>query len=210
MKLKKKIARLLSFTVDLSSAVRISLDRVLKPEIEKLKGCVLDVGSGDKSPYYDMLRGENIDSYITLDMDPKTKPDIVSPIEKMKVPKNSCDNVVSTEVLEHTCDPQKAVKEIHRILKPDGKCILTTRFMYPFHKNPYDYFRFSREGLEHLFKDFSKVKITPQGNRLIFWWESINCNFYTRVFLNPLNWLVGLFDFKDEKFAMGYVVVAKK
>ena len=39
---------------------------------------------------------------------------------------NSFDAVISTEVIEHTVDPQKAIVEMYRVLKPDGLLVLTT------------------------------------------------------------------------------------
>ena len=39
---------------------------------------------------------------------------------------NSFDIVVSTEVIEHVEDPQKAIKEMFRVLKPGGVLALTT------------------------------------------------------------------------------------
>ena len=44
----------------------------------------------------------------------------------------SFDIVISTEVIEHTVDPKKAVLEIFRVIKPGGTVVLTTpnRFWY--------------------------------------------------------------------------------
>jgi hypothetical protein len=82
--------------------------------------------------------------------------------------------------------------------------------MYEYHPNPRDYFRFSREAHEQMFRKFKGYRIIPQGNRVMLFWEMINPNIYTRCVLNIFNWFIGLFDFRDDKFAMGYVVVAVK
>lgn len=192
----------------MKSAVRISLNRVLIPELRKLKGTILDVGSGRECIYHKYII-KTKDIY-TMDIDKATEPDYCCPIEKMKVGNDRFDGVIATEVLEHSSEPQRAINEINRVLKKGGKCILTTRFMYPFHQNPHDYFRFSKEGLEHLFRGFSKVEIIPQGNRIMLLWEMINPNYYTRAILNMFNWFIALFDFKDKKFSMGFLVVATK
>ena len=39
---------------------------------------------------------------------------------------NSFELVVSSECIEHTCNPTKAIKEMERVLAPDGIIILTT------------------------------------------------------------------------------------
>ena len=60
------------------------------------------------------------------------------------------DCVLCTEVLEHLHTPQQAINEFHRVLKKNGTLILTTRFIYPLHDVPHDYYRYTRYGLEHL------------------------------------------------------------
>jgi ubiquinone/menaquinone biosynthesis C-methylase UbiE len=44
---------------------------------------------------------------------------------ELPLPMNQFDIVISSEMIEHTPDPRKAVLEIARVLKPDGVIILT-------------------------------------------------------------------------------------
>lgn len=76
---------------------------------------------------------------------------------------NSVSLILCTEVLEHCYDPQKVISEFHRILRADGKLILTTRFVFPLHDTPHDYFRFTIYGLQHLCRQFSEVTITSEA-----------------------------------------------
>lgn len=46
--------------------------------------------------------------------------------KKIPFPSNYFDLVVSTEVLEHLSDPDTFLREIFRVLKPNGKLLLTT------------------------------------------------------------------------------------
>ena len=62
-------------------------------------------------------------------------------------------------VLEHVPEPQKVVDEIFRVLKPGGKVICLAPFIFPYHAYPKHYFNFSKDGLEHLFRAFSKRRI---------------------------------------------------
>ena len=74
--------------------------------------------------------------------------------------------VLCTEVLEHLHTPQKAVDEMRRVLAPGGTLILTTRFIFPLHNVPGDYFRFTRYGLAHLFRDWRQVEIREEGTTM--------------------------------------------
>jgi ubiquinone/menaquinone biosynthesis C-methylase UbiE len=71
--------------------------------------------------------------------------------------------VLCTEVLEHLHTPQKALDEMRRVLAPGGKLILTTRFIFPLHNVPGDYFRFTRYGLGHLLRDWKRVEIKEEA-----------------------------------------------
>jgi len=77
-----------------------------------------------------------------------------------------CDIVIVDQILEHVPDPHQAVSEIHRILKPGGICISTTPFLIRLHGYPYDFHRFTADGLKGLFSAFSDVEVNGWGNRL--------------------------------------------
>jgi SAM-dependent methyltransferase len=65
--------------------------------------------------------------------------DIVSDIITIPREDNSFDTILCTEVLEHVPYPDKAVKELHRLLKPGGLLILTTPFCSLTHFAPQHY-----------------------------------------------------------------------
>ena len=68
-----------------------------------------------------------------------SKIDIISDIEKIPLPKGSLDNILCTEVLEHIPHPDLAIKELSRLLKKDGRLILTAPFCSSTHMSPYFY-----------------------------------------------------------------------
>lgn len=51
---------------------------------------------------------------------------LVCDVTKMPFTSSVFDIVIFSEVLEHVYDQQKAIKDIHRIVKPDGHLLLTT------------------------------------------------------------------------------------
>ncbi|MGH1447871.1 MAG: class I SAM-dependent methyltransferase [Pseudomonadaceae bacterium] len=71
---------------------------------------------------------------------------------------NSFDVVISDQVLEHLeGDPQRAIDECYRVLKPGGLVVHTTCFINPIHDAPGDYWRFTPQALELLHKNWSEV-----------------------------------------------------
>ncbi|MBL7144454.1 MAG: methyltransferase domain-containing protein [Phycisphaerae bacterium] len=69
----------------------------------------------------------------------------------------SFDAVVMQAVLEHVVDPQRVVRETHRVLKDTGFVYAETPFMQPVHLPPYDFTRFTCLGHRRLFRSFEEI-----------------------------------------------------
>jgi SAM-dependent methyltransferase len=73
-------------------------------------------------------------------------------------PDGSFDYVVSDQVLEHVAgDPQRAIDETFRVLRPGGLAIHATCFMNPIHEAPGDFWRFTPAALRLLCTRFSSI-----------------------------------------------------
>lgn len=59
----------------------------------------------------------------------------------------SLDGVLSTQTLEHVPNPERIVAEWARVLRPGGNLLLTLPFMWPEHEMPYDFQRYTTNGL---------------------------------------------------------------
>jgi SAM-dependent methyltransferase len=97
-------------------------------------------------------------------------------ISALSFPSGEFAAVASDQVLEHVeCNPQQAIDECYRILKPGGIMAHTTCFMIPFHGNPQfgvpgdgDYWRYTHHGLQYLCQKFSRViQADGWGNPLL-------------------------------------------
>lgn len=125
-----------------------------------IRGKTLDFGAG--SAKYRNLIIPHTDEYLTFDVVPGEHVDIIGDAHKPPFADNAFDTVISTQMLEHVEKPWAVIAEIRRILKPGGLCILTAPFMIPYHADPHDFFRYTKEGLESLFKN-EGFKIEESG-----------------------------------------------
>ncbi len=111
---------------------------------------IVELGSGNRR-----LR-ENV---INVDLFPFPNVDVVANIESTPFRDSSVDFAILDTVLEHVPEPHRVVKEIHRILKPGGKIVCITPWIFPYHGYPRNYFNISSDGLRFLFRDFSECTI---------------------------------------------------
>lgn len=66
--------------------------------------------------------------------------DYVCDATAIPVPDRSFDAVLCTEMLEHVPEPRRVIGEIARILKPDGRLILTAPLGSGIHQEPFHYY----------------------------------------------------------------------
>jgi len=134
---------------------------VIKYALKYISGKTLDLGAG--SAKYRSIIEKKSSEYITFDMVEGDGIDVVGDVLNLSFKKESFDTVISTQVLEHVEQPWIMIDEIYRILKKDGICILTAPFLQPYHADPNDYFRYTIEGINSLFKN-QGFKIIESGS----------------------------------------------
>jgi SAM-dependent methyltransferase len=110
---------------------------------------IVDIGSGGRA------LAPNI---ITFDKFVTENTRVVGDIHQLPFEDSSIDCIICTGTLEHIEDPWKASREFHRVLKKKGYCYIAVPFMQGYHPDPHDYWRFTLEGLEVLFKDFTTIE----------------------------------------------------
>jgi len=125
-----------------------------------IRGRVLDLGAG-MAKYKEAVK-KNATEYIACDVKKNENIDKVCDVSNLDFSSESFDTVISTQVFEHVDNPFTVAKEIKKVLKTGGNAIITAPFMFPFHADPKDNFRFSREGLEEIFKS-ANFEIVDSG-----------------------------------------------
>lgn len=128
---------------------------------------LLNIGAGGEvaSRINRALAAQRLDVQLfSIDIAPKRNPDAVGDVCYMPFPENRFDVVFLMEVLEHVHDPPQALIETYRILKPGGILIFSAPFTFPLHDQPFDYFRFTKHGLELLLRNYEQVDIVERNN----------------------------------------------
>ncbi len=77
-----------------------------------------------------------------------------------KIPENTYDCIILTQVLQYIDDTASAIKECRRILKPGGAMLITVPIMSRLDPKMPEYWRFTPEGLAYIINPiFGKEKV---------------------------------------------------
>ena len=133
---------------------RITLDRFITAHASTAR--TLDIGA-QNGPY-----ARYFPNRIGLDLRPGNGVSIIGDAQQLGIRDECVDAILCTEVLEHLPEPQRALDEMFRVLVPGGQLLLTTRFIFPIHDAPNDYFRFTKYGLRHLLRRFEIVELEEE------------------------------------------------
>jgi len=141
---------------------RILLRRQIKKFSHYIKGVVLDVGAGGFKRYDDLLK---FDKYITLDINPENKPDILASADNISLEDGSVDSIICTGVLGDIENFFVAIQEFYRVLRPGGVILMTEYLICELHDEPYDFWRFTNFSLEKIFQknNFKIIIIDERG-----------------------------------------------
>lgn len=161
---------------------------VIRHTLHYVSGKTLDLGAGTAK--YRWMIEPKTTSYTTFDAVPGAGIDVVGDVLDAPFAGDSFDTVISTQVLEHVEKPWVMVREINRILKKGGFCILTAPFLVPYHADPHDYFRYTTEGLKSLFKNsgFEIAECSGYGSTYATLSEIIHFVYFNPYTKKPLTW----------------------
>ena len=115
---------------------------------------VVELGSGCDRNHPDI---------INVDFVPYEEVDLVGSIAALPIASDSVDSVISIAVLEHVPDPERAVREIYRILKEGGTFCIMIPFMQGIHAAPDDFQRYTPNGLKQLCREFRDLQVFVAG-----------------------------------------------
>ena len=218
-KLSKKISR-----KNLYKDIDFYVNKIKNQEngLESLK--VLNVGSGGQIGDY--LKSK-FNFFYSIDIDKNRNPDQVIDVcdlDDLQLLSFKPKIICMLEVLEHTKDPISAVNNLYEIVDENGYVLLSAPFIFHIHDEPYDFYRFTKFGLQNLFQKFSEVEIVPRNG----WFEAILVlfmrlrleksvsgrvvgNLFVLVYflLTPFTYLIQNL-IKSDRITTAYFVYAKK
>lgn len=136
---------------------RKALLSAIKSNAKEAKGDLLDFGCGAK-PYKSLF--ENTSSYVGVDIENEShnhqgeEIDFYYDGKVLPFSNESFDIVFSSEVLEHVPNLYKSLSEIERVVKENGLLLMTLPFTFAEHEMPYDYRRFTKNGIVEILDEF--------------------------------------------------------
>ncbi|MCK9408788.1 MAG: class I SAM-dependent methyltransferase [Bacteriovoracaceae bacterium] len=155
-----------------------------------LSGVLLDIGCGTK-PYEPYL---SVEKYVGVEIDTErsrttSKADVFYNGKHIPFPESTFDSILANEVFEHVFNPSEFLTEVNRVLKMDGKFLLTVPFVWDEHEQPHDYARYTSFGLVHILSlhgfEVIKHKKSVANAQVIF--QLINEYIYKKTFVsNPV------------------------
>lgn len=123
------------------------------------KSVIFDIGSKDVRGVYAFGAPPQDAKLVCVDIEPSCGVDLVADAQDMHmIESESVDCVIIVGVLMNLKYPEKAIQEILRILKPNGIIYASVSFIFPFTQDPYDFYRWSPDGIKILCAGFECIE----------------------------------------------------
>lgn len=188
-----------------------------------ISGKVLDLGGGadsSKFTYHKFLKRKENTEILNFDLKDEGRGGIDFEKDKLPIEDNSVDTILSFNLLEHIYNYSHSTKEAQRVLKKGGLMIGAVPFLINYHPDPNDYFRYTKDSLEKIFREagFSEIKIKAIGIGPL----AINFNIlspflpvFLRVIIFPLYYfpdklILKLRHYMTDRYPLGYFFELKK
>ena len=151
------------FTEEGTSVLQYSEDHVSNPIpeeairiIQESDGMVLNLSAGASA-----VRYPNV---IELEYSIFKSTDVIGDVHRLPFHDEVFEAVVCLNAFEHYREPDLAMDEVRRVLKPGGRLFLHTAFLQPLHEAPHHYYNCTEFGLKHWLRKFDTQEIRVSEN----------------------------------------------
>ena len=114
-----------------------------------VSGRVLNAGCGNRD-IGSIVSRFGSSELVNYDIESTIPGAILGSLVDAPFPNDSFDSIVCNAVLEHVPAIDRVMSELARVLKPGGYLIAGVPYLQPYHLNPTDFRRYTRDGLEEL------------------------------------------------------------
>lgn len=145
---------------------RVLINEQIVSHAHLITGRILDVGSGSRR-YDHLFEGQ----VTAIDTHPDAGRMITyGDIHAIPFPDQSFDSIVCFEVLCYSPDVRAALRELFRVVKPDGHMLLSTPFLL---RDSGDRVRLTKRYLEELLAEFhpARTQVIACGNAWTIIWD---------------------------------------
>lgn len=127
-----------------------------------LRGKLLNAGCGNRD-ISAIVSGHGAQQVINYDMRSTIPGAILGPLAATPFADGEFDSILCNAVLEHVPEIDCVMAELARVLKPGGFFVAAVPYLQPYHRDPTDFRRYTRDGLEELGRlhGLATVEILP-------------------------------------------------
>jgi hypothetical protein len=117
---------------------------------------IVNLGSGPRH-----LKGRK--DIVNVDIFSFHEVDIIADAADLPFKDDSIDLLINTALLEHTSEPLKIIKDMHRVLRKGGTIFCFVPFIQPLHAAPDDFYRWTEQGIYESFSEFDELQVYMAG-----------------------------------------------
>lgn len=114
-----------------------------------VKGKVMNAGCGNRD-LGEILGGFGAEEIVNYDIELTIPGAVIGSLVDIPIADNTFDAIICNAVLEHVPAIDKVMSELARVLKPGGFFIAGVPYLQPYHLNPTDFRRYTKDGLTEL------------------------------------------------------------
>jgi SAM-dependent methyltransferase len=172
------------------------LEAELQPVSTYFRGRLLNAGCGNRDISV-IVKAYGAEEVVNYDMSSTIPGAIIGPLAKVPFADDEFDTILCNAVLEHVPDVHRVMGELSRTLKPGGHLIAAIPYLQPYHADPTDFRRYTREGMKELgaLHNLKTVQVLPlhtvwQTLGWIAWEWAMEKGGWRKVVTYPAVWLM--------------------